>query len=104
MKELKDFKGYFVSEDGCVYHMRSGVLKKLAPRYTNQGYTRVLIDGRDYYIHRLVVQAYIGDIPKGMTVNHKNFIKDDNRVENLEILSMYDNIQHYVKARRKGEI
>ena len=105
MRELKRFKNYFITENGCVYHKTKKGFHKLRPRYTRQGYTRVLIGGKDYYIHRLVVETFIGPIPQGMTVNHKNFIKDDNNVDNLEILSMLDNIKHYYENRKKkGEV
>lgn len=45
-------------------------------------------------VHRLVVLAFIGDIPEGMHVNHRNGIKSDNRIENLEIVSPSENTLH----------
>jgi|TARA_R110000787_G_scaffold91828_1_gene193455 hypothetical protein len=38
-------------------------------------------------IHQLVAEAFLGHVPCGMKliVNHKNFIRHDNRAENLEI-------------------
>lgn len=44
--------------------------------------------------HRIVYQTLVGEIPEGLTVNHINGIKTDNRPENLELLSMSDNIKH----------
>lgn len=45
-------------------------------------------------VARLVVAAFRGPIPPGMTVNHRNGIKDDNRLENLELMTNLDNVRH----------
>lgn len=52
-------------------------------------------------LHRLVVGAFIGEIPDGMQVNHKNGIRDDNRVENLEIVTPSQNVEHSFRALGK---
>ena len=36
-----------------------------------------------YYVHRLVLDAFIGPEP-GLQCNHKNGIRDDNRLGNLK--------------------
>lgn len=46
-------------------------------------------------VHQLVAAAFIGPCPKGKEVNHKNRIKHDNRVENLEYVTRKQNIRHY---------
>lgn len=47
-------------------------------------------------IHRLVAEAFIGKIPPGYHVHHKDDNKQNNHVENLEII-------HPVKHRKKTE-
>lgn len=49
-----------------------------------------------HYIHRLVAAAFIGDIPKGYTVNHKDGCKFNNHVQNLEIITHAQNMRHAV--------
>ena len=56
-------------------------------------------------VHRLVLLAFIGK--SELDVNHKNGIKTDNRIENLEYLTRADNQKHAyltgLKPPLKGE-
>lgn len=64
---------------------------------SKDGYINVTVSRKRYFIHRLVASAFIeGD--KTMEVNHKNGIKFDNRIENLEYLSHIDNMRHAVNS------
>lgn len=49
---------------------------------------------RTQYIHRLVCTAFIGEIRNQMTVNHKDGNKQNNRADNLEILTYQENHLH----------
>lgn len=51
--------------------------------------------------HRLVAQAFIQNPQKMRCINHKNEDKTDNRVENLEWCSHYEN-NHYGTAETKN--
>ena len=60
--------------------------------------------------HRLVWFHLWGSIPDGMTINHRNGVKDDNRPENLELATPSENMRHAVHvlgtastARQWGE-
>ena len=44
--------------------------------------------------HRLVWQYFFGDIPPGMVINHLNGIKSDNRIANLQVCTMSENLKH----------
>jgi hypothetical protein len=48
-----------------------------------------------YLAHRLVMLAFVG--PSDLQVNHKNGIKTDNRLENLEYVTCSENQMHAFK-------
>ncbi len=51
--------------------------------------------------HRAIWLYFKGEIFKGLEPNHKNAIKDDNRLSNLELLTHKENLQH---AHKNGLI
>lgn len=99
MKETK-YKNYFADENGIVYSRKSGILKPLKQRKSNQGYYAVCIydDGKQFqrYVHRIIAETFIRelDIRKKETVNHIDGNKENNSLENLEIISAAENVKH----------
>lgn len=47
--------------------------------------------------HRLIWQYFFGDIPEHLEINHKNGLKDDNRPNNLELVTKSKNAKHALK-------
>lgn len=92
---------YEVSNAGAVRrikpapHTRPGLVLK--PSLV-KGYHRFCLwnnaVARHIFGHRLVVDAFIQPLPDGMVINHINGIKNDNRVENLEITTISGNTLH----------
>jgi len=70
----------------------------LADKLLPSGYRmiRAMLGGRRVcgLSHRLVWQHARGDIAEGMVINHLNGLKDDNRIENLEVVSYRENTLH----------
>jgi len=68
-------------------------------RPSGGGYLQVGIgDRRMGYIHRIVWIAAHGSIPNGMTIDHLNGSKEDNRLANLEAVTVYENINRHVRG------
>ena len=49
-------------------------------------------------VHRLVAEAFLPNLEGLEQVNHKNGIKTDNKVTNLEWISRSDNMKHSFKV------
>ena len=64
-----------------------------------RGYVRVWHQGREEYVHRLVVEAQIGrSLRRDEQVHHLNGRKDDNRPENLEVVDCGEHTSRHHRA------
>lgn len=98
---------YEVSDTGLVRRIpgkgrpKGGALKAIKDRH---GYARVKLcvggKGKDYAVHRLVADAFIGPIPDGLTVNHMDCDTTNNSASNLEICTRHENTLHAVANGR----
>lgn len=101
-RDIPGYEGlYQVSSDGQVKRL-GGSYKCLKDRvlkqsFNNAGYLQVALSRNGSpltkLVHHLVTLAFFGD-PDGLWCNHKNGIKTDNRVDNLEYVTPGENNQH----------
>ena len=105
-KDIFGYDGaYQVSDLGRVRSHKSGEWKVLKPRKNNWNYLRDALckDGKpkNIPVHRLVASAFIpNDNIFNTEINHRNEIKSDNRVSNLEWCDrQYNNTYNNIRRR-----
>jgi len=91
-------------KDGRKHIYRGQILK---PSISWDGYKKIALfnkgHAKTFYVHRLVAKAFIINPENKKTVNHKNFIKTDNNVLNLEWATHKENSQHYFLNKQYNE-
>jgi hypothetical protein len=109
-KDIEGYEGYYqVSNFGNVKSLnrsipnsRCGTVRVkeriLKPRKNHKGYFCVLLMKNSIpsnrLIHRLVCMSFLPNEENKEQVNHKNGVKTDNRLENLEWSTQSENIRH----------
>lgn len=120
-KDIEGFKWYQISNLGRVrrlahseeYKTRTTVHYKemiLTPQVISnnkniagektKGYLGIRLNGTQLYIHRLVAEAFIDKIDERDFVNHKDEDHYNNTVDNLEWVSILENINYGTRNER----
>ena len=117
IREVPGLEGYGASADGRIWSRWKWGRRELTSNWrevaqrTKRGRRHMMARlgpvraQRTYQVHRLVATAFIGPIPDGMVVNHKDGDPKNNRPENLEICTpQWNEIHAFLNGRKpKGE-
>lgn len=104
-KPIAGYENYYeVSNTGFIRSIKRSKLLQQAANH--RGYFRVALskDGvsKQVTVHRVVAEIFIPNPENKPTINHKNGIKTDNRVENLEWATYSENMIHSCNVIKRG--
>ncbi|GLI90892.1 HNH endonuclease signature motif containing protein [Bacillus subtilis] len=97
MKDIKNFEGlYKATEDGKVYSVKSEKFLKFD--VGTHGYAEVCLYKQGIRtkrtVHRIMAETFIGEIPKGLVVDHIDGDKLNNSYTNLRIVTQKGNVDN----------
>jgi len=104
-KSIPNYSRYMICKEGCIY---SNNIKRLCcPTKIPNGYYKIKLKSdddvyKDMYIHVLVAITYLDYKPSRNTViNHKDGVKHNNNLDNLEIMTPRENTLHYIQTKNE---
>lgn len=108
-RKIEGYKNYECSSTGLIktYNWKNtGKEKIMKPALDNNGYLRTMLKRNDgkfatIKVHRIICETFKGKT-ENMCVNHINFIRTDNRIENLEWVTIQEN-NNLVNGQFVGE-
>lgn len=97
---IPGFSNYGITQNGEVYSFRGGRFKKCNFITDRDGYMRFMLyrdDGKRKTMsaHRLSYSSFVGELITGMTIDHLDGNKKNNRPHNLEQVSSVENAKRF---------
>ena len=95
-KATPQIEGYQVSNLGRVKHTAKGTIKGTPTNRSGYPVANLWHEnkGAVFYVHDLVMAAFVGPQPHKYCVNHIDGVKTNNRLENLEYATYLENSRH----------
>jgi len=99
VREFLSSGQFIVRNDGVVFSFRNPQGHPIEkPREVKQttrdGYKTISWKGHALSVHRLVYQAYLGELEDDLEINHIDGNRSNNHFSNLEQITHSENVQH----------
>lgn len=99
---IKNHPNYAISNLGRAKNL---ITEKELPKTDNgKGYERITLDAKNYYVHRIVAENFIGEIQKDDEIDHINCDKKDNKVSNLRIVTPKENMNNPLTVKKMKQM
>jgi len=116
MKQIANYPDYKVDVDGTVISYKGLEPRVLKPQLVSQSQKKYLAVGlfnehnrrnnrgekvpKFHYIHRLVYETYMGQIPEKLEVDHIDENPHNNKLENLRLVTPKQNARTYFRKEK----
>jgi hypothetical protein len=110
---IEGFDNYFIRENGEIlmhsrYDEASEEFGILSSRIDRAGYITVRLkrNGKGYtrFLHRLLAESFLKNPDGKKFINHRNGVKTDNRLSNLEFCTHQENVKHAYQTGLIGSV
>ena len=104
MTQFRNYTDYEIRSNGSVISYKRNnptELKGQRATQSSKGYRQVRLfneetpTGKLYYIHRVIWEAFNGEIPSDMEVDHIDNDTSNNDISNLQLLTRRENVKKY---------
>lgn len=102
VKRLKELVCYLPRSGMFFQRVADRHVCSVIGRRAKDGYVAIVLDGRSFLAHRLAWLYVHGKLPDGLVIDHINGVKNDNRIENLRLVSAWQNSFNNRSRRRDG--
>jgi len=89
---------YYINKEGVIIDQH---YKKMTVHEDKYGYQFVSLYNKKILYHRAIASVFVPNPENKPEVNHKNGIKSDNQIENLEWVTRSENIKHSFEVLNK---
>ena len=107
-KSIKDYPEYEVSDKGNIKSYKNCTPQLMTPCPSTRGHLVVRLSkdkkAHTIYVHKLVLEAFIGKCPQGCCTNHIDGNPKNNEVGNLEWVTPYENVAHSFKLGMRSHV
>ena len=97
------YTNFGANKYGQIYNKktkRCSIGNLLPSGYRQIRLSQIGLPEKHFYVHRFVYEIFNGPIPDKMQINHINSNKQDNCIDNLELMTRSENVKHAFAAKK----
>jgi hypothetical protein len=85
IKQLAEpYEDYYITSFGTVISAKRLVHREMKLYQNTKGYMTVKLNGKNFQVHGLVAEAFIGQRDEGLEVRHMDGVPSNNHLDNLK--------------------